>query len=293
MNNEASVVRLRQLLPICLHPYLTEKTEEIRFRRNREVMFLSAEGEITAPLISDEGWMEELLDRLTQSSLYTFSENITEGYLTLEGGHRVGICGTGVYQNGRLSDVRDISSLNLRIAHEVKGCAEKLFQTVYTGKEVPCTLIVSPPGYGKTTLLRDLLRLISDRKSSIKIAVVDQRSELSGTYRGNPANDLGKRTDILNGYTKPDGICRAVRTLAPTLIGVDEIGSPEDEESILFAHYAGVKVIATIHGNESGDFQKSIPRLIKEKVFDYYVYLTRTGTPQPLQIIRRMKESSC
>ncbi|MBQ7792852.1 MAG: stage III sporulation protein AA [Clostridia bacterium] len=290
MKTEHSLSYIQSLLPHSLHPYLTNTTEEIRFRRNREVMFLSSEEEMISPVISDRDFMEELLDRLTQSSIYTYSDNITEGYLTLEGGHRIGICGTGVYQKGVLSDVRDISSVNFRIAHEVKGCAEKVFHTVQAEKTLPGILIISPPGCGKTTLLRDVIRLFSNEIPKIKVAVVDERNELSGTYRGTSHNDLGRRTDILNGYQKSDGIRRAVRSLSPTLIGVDEIGSPEDEESLLYAHFAGVRVIATVHGNQDGMFQKNIARLTKEKVFDYYIYLSQKNPANRIESIQKVGE---
>ncbi len=290
MKNIDALAKIQSLLPSCLHPYLTEDTEEIRFRRNREVMFLSPKKEIVTPVISHGDFMEELVDRLTQSSIYTYSDNITEGYLTLEGGHRIGICGTGVYRDGILSDVRDISSVNFRIAHEIKGCAKEIFQMIQSKTTLPGILIVSPPGCGKTTLLRDLIRLISNGMPRIKVAVIDERSELSGTYRGVPQNDLGKRTDILNGYTKPDGICRAVRSLSPTLIGVDEIGSPQDEESLLSATYAGVRVIATIHGNQNGDFKKNIARLTGEHVFDYYIYLSNNRSNNRIEAVEAVKE---
>ncbi len=290
MKNIDALTKIQSLLPSCLHPYLTEDTEEIRFRRNREVMFLSSQKEIVTPVISHGDFMEELVDRLTQSSIYTYSDNITEGYLTLEGGHRIGICGTGVYRDSTLSDVRDISSVNFRIAHEIKGCAKELFQMIQSKTTLPGILIVSPPGCGKTTLLRDLIRLISDGIPRIKVAVIDERSELSGTYRGVPQNDLGKRTDILNGYTKPDGICRAVRSLSPTLIGVDEIGSAQDEESLLSATYAGVRIIATIHGNRNGDFQKNIARLTDEHVFDYYIYLSNKCSNNRIEAVEAVKE---
>lgn len=274
------------LLPSCVAAYLTEDTREIHFRKGRPILLSTPTGEIRTNLICDQLFLEKLIDDLTRCSIYTYTDNITDGFLTLEGGHRVGLCGTGVYHHGKLSDVRDISSVNFRIAREVKGCANTLFRRFQSKPFFPGILIVSLPGCGKTTLLRDLIRLISDTATGSNISVIDERNELSGTFRGEAQNDLGKRTDILNGYQKADGILRAVRSLSPTLIGVDEIGSSQDEDALLTAHYSGVKVIATIHGTIEEDFQKKIPRLIKAGVFDYYVYLSN----QQIQSVVSAKE---
>lgn len=279
-------------LPQKLHPYLSSDTEEIRFRRNREVIFLSSQTEIITPVLCDKPFLEDVMDRLTKSSLYTYFDDIANGYLTLEGGHRAGVCGTAVYQNGKLSDVRDISSVNLRIAREVKGCADEIFRLISPKENIPGILVISPPGCGKTTLLRDLTRQVSDSRIGLKVAVIDERNELGSVYRGTPQNDLGKRTDILNGYQKPDGIRRAVRSLSPNLIAVDEIGSPEDESSLLSATYAGVAIFATVHGDKGGEFRKNIAKLTKEKVFDYYVYLSNRNPDNRIECIKRVKEES-
>lgn len=289
--NQEKLQTVKLFLPQILHPYLSDNIEEIRFRRNREVMFLSSEKELISPVIADKAFLDDLMDRLTKSSLYTYFEDIANGFLTLEGGHRVGLCGTGIYQHGKLTDVRDISSLNFRIAREKKGCANRVFELLQQEETLPGVLIISPPGCGKTTLLRDLIRQVSDKMSKWKVAVVDQRNELSGTAFGAAQNDLGKRTDILCGYTKPDGIKRAVASLSPTLIAVDEIGSAEDEESLLFATYSGVQIFATIHGDERGAFRKNIARLIKENVFGYYIYLSGENHSDRICHIEKVKEN--
>lgn len=288
--NQEKLQTVKSFLPQILHPYLSDNTEEIRFRRNREVMFLSSEKELISPVIADKTFLDDLMDKLTKSSLYTYFEDIANGFLTLEGGHRVGVCGRGVYQHGKLTDVRDISSLNFRIAREKKGCADRVFELLQQEETLPGVLIISPPGCGKTTLLRDLIRQVSDKIPKGKVAVVDQRNELSGTAFGTAQNDLGKRTDILSGYTKQDGIKRAVTSLSPTLIAVDEIGSEEDEESLLFATYAGVRVFATIHGDTEGSFQKNIARLIRENVFGYYIYLSNKNPNDRIFHIEKAKE---
>ena len=281
---------LFKILPPSVTTYLTNQTEEIRFRRNRPVMLLESKKEILAPFISDKEVLDELIDNLTQNSLYTYFDDISQGYLTIEGGHRVGICGTGVYENGRITHIKDISSLNFRIAHEIKGCAESLYHTVIKSGSLPGVLIISPPGCGKTTLLRDFVRLISDRMEGSQVALVDERSELAGVHLGEAQNDLGKRTDILNGYQKSDGIRHAIRALSPTVIAVDEIGTKEDEDSLLYALHAGVTLLATVHGDSGGDFQKNIRRLTEEKGFQYYVYLSRKNPKNRIEQIVSVRE---
>ena len=289
---DSSLSCLKKLLPDSIHSKITEQTEEIRFRVNQRVMLLEQQKEILTSVRCDKALLEEVLECLTKSSLYTYFDSISQGYLTIEGGHRVGICGTGVYQNGTLAHITDVSSLNIRIAHEIKGCSEKLFHQLVSGDSVPGVLLISPPGCGKTTLLRDFIRLLSHRIAGIRIAVVDERSEIVGVHLGEAQNDLGMRCDILNGYAKSDGICHAVRALSPNVIAVDEIGSKKDEDSLLYAHYAGVTILATVHGNKSGDFKHTIRRLHQEKAFDYYVYLSKNNPHSRIEKIEAVKELS-
>lgn len=273
------------LLPACLSEYLTPQTEEIRFRKNLPVIFMENGRELITPYRYQAKELEHLIDRLTEGSLSSFFESIKTGYITIQGGHRVGLAGTAVYEDNRLTYLKDISSVNLRIAREVTGSADRLFQAVGHIIPLPGILIISPPGHGKTTLLRDFIRQLSEKSPGIRISVVDERGELAASYQGEMQNNLGFRCDVLNGYQKSDGISMAIRSLSPNVIAVDEIGTKEDEQSLLYAHHAGVSVVATIHGDCEGNFRKNIGKLTAEQVFSYEVYLSKNSSQDRIQTI--------
>ena len=187
------------------------------------------------------------------------------------GGHRIGISGTAVYEDGELKNIRDISYINVRIAHELKGVGEGLFAKLFSENKISNTLIISPPGAGKTTLLRDLIRLVSDNFKRYRVAVVDERNEISASFLGEPQNDIGKRTDVLCGYKKKDGIIRAIRSMSPDLIALDEIGSREDTDAIIKCKYCGVNVIATMHGDSFLDAKE----FMEKGIFKNYILIDK------------------
>ena len=183
-------------------------------------------------------------------------EQLKQGFLTIRGGHRVGICGTVVMDHDKVKTIRHISGLNIRVAHEVKGCADILYsRCTRMGKLIP-TLIISPPGCGKTTLLRDMIRKISDEGQTV--GVVD---ELGACYQGVAQNDLGIQTDVMDACEKGQGMNMLIRSMAPDVIAVDEIGSKEDVEALFFCAYRGCSILATAHGKNkeslyAGDHQQ-------------------------------------
>lgn len=276
---------IRNLLPSYLTEYLTPRTEEIRFRRNRPVIFLENQQELITPYRYNAQELENLVDRLTEGSLSSFFESIKVGYITIKGGHRVGLSGTAVYEGNQLAYMKDISSVNLRIAREVNGSADRLFQTVGHLDPFPGILLISPPGHGKTTLLRDFIRQLSEKRVGMRISVVDERGEIAASYQGELQHNLGIRCDVLNGYQKADGIRMAIRSLSPDVIAVDEIGTAADEDSLLYAFHAGVSVVATVHGHDQENFRKNIRRLTAERVFSYEVYLSKHNADDRIQSI--------
>ncbi len=268
----------------------TEELQEVRMRTGSP-LFLKYRGcEWTVDRNGDlwEDWkkgyrvqkeeLQETLEYLSGYSMYAFDEDMKQGYLTIPGGHRVGLAGKIVTENGKVQCIRYISFLNIRLSHEIRGCAEKVLPYVTANGQVCHTLIISPPGAGKTTLLRDLVRLISDGNPWLagqNVGVADERSELGGAYLGVPQNDLGMRTDLLDGCPKGLGMMMLLRSMSPQVIAVDEIGSEADSEALESVFYCGCKLLATVHGNTLEDVKKKplIRRLIRQRMFERYIIL--------------------
>lgn len=220
---------------------------------------------------------------ITNYSVYAFSEDIRKGYITITGGHRVGIGGKVIYNNHGIEMINSISSLNIRIARQIKGVSDEVIPYLLDyNKAVYNTLIISPPQCGKTTLLRDIVRSLSNGKTrsvpGFKISLIDERSEIAGVYNGKPQMDVGIRTDVLDGCMKSDGIMMVIRAMSPDIIAVDEIGSSEDIAAIYEALRAGIKLVATIHGNGLEDIvcRLNINKLIEEKIFKRFIVLDRS-----------------
>jgi len=219
----------------------------------------------------------ETMERLSQYSFYAFETELSHGYITLPGGHRVGIAGQAVIENGIVQAWRHISSINFRVAHSVVGCADEVLSHIYEDSTLRHTMIISPPGAGKTTLLRDIIRQISD--DILTVGLVDERSEVAGCFRGIPQNDVGMRTDVLDGCPKPDGMLMLLRAMAPDVIAVDELGGRDDAKAVESVLTAGVKLLCTAHGNDMDDVRKNpgLAGLINRKVFERYIVLSAPG----------------
>lgn len=352
-----------------------QQLEEIRIRTNTDTLLISGgreyslcdRDEITAEVL------EEILNRLLDYSYYAYEEELSRGYITIEGGHRVGICGRVTLENGQVHLIKDVSSLNIRRSREITGASEKILGAVLSPAKAPAenvpnagisagcggekspvpsdlfgvcssaagcgdekspvtsdffgvcssaagcggdrspapsdlfgvcssaadygrmvvrnTLIISPPKCGKTTMLRDLARNLSN--AGFRIGICDERSEIAGCYDGKTSYDLGPRTDVLDGCPKADGILMLIRAMSPDVVMTDEIGKPEDADAIRSALSAGVKIITTIHGSSFEDAAKSaVGSLITDHVFETLIFLSAQPVTGTVEKILRMPEVS-
>ncbi len=259
--------------------------EEIRLRVNQPLMCLTKGREIgvnnqgsctveKAHVVTGDE-IRNTMKLMSNFSLYTIEDQIKKGFFTVSGGHRVGVCGKVVIENGDIKTLKDISSLNVRISREVKGCSDELMNYVVDKErnQLRNTLIISPPNNGKTTLLRDLVRNISN--SGYNSVVIDERSEIGGTYNGELQNDLGIRCDVLDACEKTLGMTMALRSMAPRVIVVDEIGTDEDTKALIKTFNSGVNIVATCHADSVEQFRQkqSFQRIIDEGLFEVYVLL--------------------
>ena len=222
--------------------------------------------------------VRETMEYIGNYSLYAFEDEIRQGFITIQGGHRIGIAGKTIMEEQRIKNIKHISFINIRLSHQVKGCGDKVMPYIIRNDTIYHTLIISPPRCGKTTLLRDVIRQLSDgirTFSGLNVGVVDERSELGACYMGIPQNELGIRTDILDCCPKVEGMMMLIRSMSPNIIAVDEVGSREDIEAIEYVMNCGCKLIATVHGSSIDDIKNKpiLGRMVREKMFERYIIL--------------------
>ena len=233
------------------------------------------------PAVSSHDLSQTIIS-MCSYSVHSHQSELAAGFISLRGGHRAGICGTAVIENGYITALRDITSINIRIARQITGAADSLIKDIF-GNGLCGILIAGSPSSGKTTILRDLARQLAGGNIGryVKVAVIDERCELGAVYEGIPQNNLGATCDILSGYSKGQGILSAVRSLSPEAIICDEIGDQSDAESILCGIGCGVKIIASAHAGSTKELirRPMIRKLLDHGAFDKIVLLDGSRSP--------------
>lgn len=251
-------IRLRREKPIVL----MKNSEMFFLDKNSQITKLFNSGCIT--ISSSE--IESFFYAICRNSVHSFQEDICSGFITLSGGHRVGLCGTAVVRNGKMFNVKNISGFNLRISREIIGAGEEIYNKVFCGG-LKNVLIAGVPSSGKTTILRDLCRFLGSR---YKVSLIDERSEIAAVYAGVPQNDVGLNTDVFDGYSKADGLETAVRVMSPDIIVFDEAGSQNEFGYMKNAMNCGIRICASVHASSVADIKR---RLSFWSSFDYIVML--------------------
>lgn len=245
---------------------------EIRIRVGRPAVCVNVFGEMKP--CSDPFSTEEIADffaEICRYSVHSFQDDIARGFITLDGGHRVGICGTAVKENGKIAFIKDISGLNIRIAHQVPGCSDEIFKCFFSNGL--CSLLIAgKPLSGKTTILRDLARRLGECR---RVTVIDSRNEISASVRGLPSLDVGLNTDVLCGCGKSEGIMLALRSLSPEVIICDEIA--HDESAVEQALFCGVKIVAAAHAGSMAELDSRFENVGLPQLFDASVVIGERG----------------
>ena len=270
---------LFEILPKTIRSKLEQvdkiyQLEELRIKVNKPLFIHIGSKEEIWDYIATTEDIKYIMQRISNYSIYAFEDEIRQGYLTIKGGHRVGLCGICVIENNSIKTIKDISSINIRVCKEFIGSADKVMPYIIENNSVHNTIIISPPKCGKTTLLRDISRNISqgnkDKNFHGKnVSIIDERSEIAGSFKGIPQMDVGIRTDVLDNCPKSQGIMMAIRSMSPDVIVCDEIGTQKDMESILMALNCGISLITTIHGFGIEDLYK---RLVFKEIVENYVF---------------------
>lgn len=291
MDNGQAYRQAAQVLPLSLRGVALDlpedkqgRAEELRLRIGHPVTVVFPQGELslgTNPVTGRD--LEQLLELASRASVHTVADQLRRSYLTVEGGHRVGLCGTPVLRDGQIHGLGRLSSAAIRVARQVTGAAAPVAQKLLGQSGAFCsTLILAPPGAGKTTLLRDLIRIVSHGKGMApqRVAVADERGEVAALWNGVPQLDVGERTDVLEGCPKAQALMMLLRAMNPQVLAADEITAPEDVAALISAAGCGVKLLATAHGSAREDLARRplYRELMAAKVFERLLLIeTKNG----------------
>lgn len=255
--------------------------QEIRLTIDKPIIVLNNNKEIILNYKILDSDLKSIMQKISNYSLYAFEEEIRQGYITIQGGHRIGLSGQCIMERDRVKIIKNISSMNIRICRDIKGCSKNIIDNIIENGQVLNTVIISPPKCGKTTMLRDLARNISNGIKTMnflgkRTVIIDERSEIAACFRGVPQMDVGLRTSVYDSCAKSEGMIMAIRSMAPEVIICDEIGTYKDIDSLVLAYNSGVNIIATIHGNNIEDLYKRpvFSSLLENKIIKRVVVLS-------------------
>lgn len=270
---------------------------EVRLRVGKKAILVVSSVEIFLQYVVTLQDLLEILIKVSKNSIYAIQNDINNGFVVIKGGHRIGICGEVILENGKIKNIKNINSMNIRVARQLPGCSDKVLPYIIKNNNFLNTLIVSPPGCGKTTILRDIIRQVSNGVEIFgflgkNIGLVDERGEIAAVCQGIANLDVGIRTDVMSNVPKYIGMEMLVRSMGVNIIATDEIGNKEDIEAIKYASLSGVNLIFTMHGRSLEDVlnKEGIKQLIEEKFFEMVIILSNKNGPGTIEKVYNLKE---
>ncbi len=286
MIEEILKIMPRYIAEEIVHLNCNNSITEIRIRSKNKIIVICGKNEFVLDLVASPKIILDILLNVSKMSIYAIQTDLNNGFVVIRGGHRIGVCGEVVYENGKIKNIKNICSLNIRVAHQIFGCADTVMPQIIVNGIFQNTLIVSPPGCGKTTLLRDIIRLLSNGIKTLgfsgkNVSLIDERGEIASCYEGVPTLDIGIRTDVMSNIDKSTGMSMVIRSMAPDIIATDEIGSSDDVLSIKAAILSGVKVIFTMHGDSLKSILENpnIKELLDMNIFSKIILLSSGKIP--------------
>lgn len=286
MIEEILKIMPRYIAEEIVHLNCNNSITEIRIRSKNKIIVVCGKNEFVLDLVASPKIILDILLNVSKMSIYAIQTDLNNGFVVIRGGHRIGVCGEVVYENGKIKNIKNICSLNIRVAHQIFGCADTVMPQIIVNGIFQNTLIVSPPGCGKTTLLRDIIRLLSNGIKTLgfsgkNVSLIDERGEIASCYEGVPTLDIGIRTDVMSNIDKSTGMSMVIRSMAPDIIATDEIGSSDDVLSIKAAILSGVKVIFTMHGDSLKSILENpnIKELLDMNIFSKIILLSSGKIP--------------